>query len=495
MFMDATPISQTSGNLPSQLSSPANNIRLAEIIGALSTALDLTEGQPAGHAARTCILGMTMAQRLGLSEPLQSALFYALLLKDLGCSSNAAKMSYLFGADDRILKHDIKTIDWQKMSASVKYVSKHVKPEARTVERVMRMASLALQGPKGPKELVKIRCERGANIARQLGFAEATAEAILDLDEHWNGQGHPLGKRGEEICLLGRILGICQTIEVFWREHGLPECCQVVISRSGRWFDPNLVQLFQSMVADRNFVHRYQTANHQHWLVELEPVDQILMANEQVLDDVAMAFSQVVDAKSPWTAKHSVGVATIADGMAEMLGMTPEHRRHLYRTALLHDLGKLGVSNLILDKPGKMTDEEFESMKQHPRFSEEILSKIGCFQQLATHAGAHHERLDGRGYYRGIASSTLDVEARILMVADVFEALSAARPYRDAMPRERVMGILQKDSGVSVCPVAFSALEKWLDRQDFTSRADAQFAALDRLVHELNPCSSPTGCC
>jgi HD-GYP domain-containing protein (c-di-GMP phosphodiesterase class II) len=185
-----------------------------------------------------------------------------------------------------------------------------------------------------------------------------------------------------------------------------------------------------------------------------------------------------------------LGVAEIADGMSEFVDLSPYRRRHLHRTALLHDLGKLGVSNLILDKPGKMTDEEFQQMKQHPRFSEEILTKISCFDRLAHHAGAHHERLDGKGYFRGIRSSELDIEARILMVADVFEALSAARPYRDAMPRERVMGILQKDVGVAICPEAFAALEQWLDRRDFTSRAETQFAALDRLVQELTPCAS-----
>src|SRR5690349_5631787 len=90
-------------------------VRLSEVVAALSYALDITEGQPEGHAARTCLIGMRLADELRLPAADRSALFYALLLKDLGCSSNAAKMCYLFGADDRVVKRGVKTIDWPKM--------------------------------------------------------------------------------------------------------------------------------------------------------------------------------------------------------------------------------------------------------------------------------------------------------------------------------------------------------------------------------------------
>jgi hypothetical protein len=162
---------------------------MSEVLGALSTALDLTEGQPAGHAARSCLLGMRLAKEIRLPSDQSSDLFYALLLKDLGCSSNAAKMSYLFGADDRTLKRDVKTINWQKLSDNVRYVFQSAKPGASRLDRIMQIASLAIQGPKGPRQLVKIRCERGAQIAKEIGFSSSTCDAILDLDEHWNGGG------------------------------------------------------------------------------------------------------------------------------------------------------------------------------------------------------------------------------------------------------------------------------------------------------------------
>jgi HD-GYP domain-containing protein (c-di-GMP phosphodiesterase class II) len=473
---------------PIAIGGDAPSIGLSGIIGALSLALDLTEGQPPGHAARTCILGMRMARELALPTRDQGALYYALLLKDLGCSSNAAKMSYLFGADDRNLKRDVKTIDWQRMSDRLKYAANSVKPGAGRIQRVLGMASLALQGAEGPRQLIKIRCERGASVARSLGLAESTAQAILDLDEHWNGKGHPHGKSGTEISLFGRILGICQTAEVFWRESGLVKAIEVVRERSGRWFDPGLVNLFNHIANDKDFCQSFLDANPQSRVGELEPVDEKLIADEATIDRIASAFSDVIDAKSPWTFRHSRGVADIAGGMAGQLGFAVQRTNELRRVALLHDLGKLGVSNLILDKPGKLTDDEFAAMKLHPRFSEEILAQVDCFRHLAPIAGSHHERLDGRGYFRGISSATLEIESRVLMVADVFEALTAARPYRDALPVERVLGLLEKDVGVAVCPVALRALNSWLEHQDFASRVEAQHHALESLLNGLSPC-------
>src|SRR5208282_521566 len=104
---------------------PSSQLKLSEVIGALSYALDITEGQPAGHAARSCMLGMRIARELRLSSHESSALFYGLLLKDLGCSSNASKMCYLFGSDDRIAKQDVKTVDWTRVSRSVGYIARH----------------------------------------------------------------------------------------------------------------------------------------------------------------------------------------------------------------------------------------------------------------------------------------------------------------------------------------------------------------------------------
>lgn len=460
---------------------------LSHIVAALSYALDITEGQPKGHAARTCVIGMRIAEAMQLSSTDRSALFYALLLKDAGCSSNAAKMAYLFGNDDRQLKMDVKTIDWQRAWEKFRYLRQHVLPGATFFQRLMRTVALMLQGSRGAKQLIQTRCERGAQIALKLGFPEATATAIRHLDEHWNGQGHPLGLRGEEISLLGRIACLAQTVEVFVTQFGREAATEMAAARSGTWFDPQLVSLFLSISyqSRSDLWKELGEPDLGRLVARWQPIDTLCNGDDEQLDKIAEAFAQIIDAKSPWTFRHSEGVAEIAIGMARIVGMNEAQLRRFRRTALLHDIGKLGVSNLILDKPGKLTDAEFAIMKRHPADTEEILSRVPAFRDQAVTAGAHHERLDGRGYHRGIPSSELPLEARILMVADVFEALTAARPYRDALPVGKVLGILRTDAGVAICPQSLEMLEEWLERRDFIGRFDAQVEQFDRLKQDL----------
>jgi putative nucleotidyltransferase with HDIG domain len=461
-------------------------IRMSEVIAALSCALDITEGQPEGHAARTALIGMRLADEIGLPDADRDALLYALLLKDLGCSSNAAKMTYLFGADDRQLKRDVKSIDWPKMKESARYVVSHALPSAKPWERAMRIVSLALQGQKGARQLVETRCERGATIARNLGFPEATALAIRQLDEHWNGKGHPDGMKREEISILARIAGLAQTVEVFLREQGREAALEMARGRRKRWFDPALVDALLALKNDEDFWQSLATSDPMSQVAAFEPPDLIRYINEAELDRIAEAFASVVDAKSPWTFKHSTNVAKLASGIAATVGFGAEDVRSIRRMGLLHDLGKLGVSNIVLDKPGKLTPDEFASLRAHPEYSERILERIGCFAKYAPLAGAHHERIDGRGYFRGVPSKELPLAARILTVSDIFEALTAARPYRDGMPRERALAILEKDSGKAVCSLACEGLSAYLRREEVENRVEDQLRSLDSLLNELS---------
>ena len=191
-----------------------------------------------------------------------------------------------------------------------------------------------------------------------------------------------------------------------------------------------------------------------------EPEDRVQHADGERLDRVAEAFALIIDAKSPYTGSHSVGVARIAVAVADVLGYGPRELRDLRRAALLHDIGKLGVSNLILDKPGKLDDEEWVQMRRHPELTVRILERVGAFRDLAATAGAHHERLDGRGYHLGLRAEQLNRDARILAVADVCEALTAERPYRAAMEPDQVRAIMRRDAGTAFCPEALGALEE-----------------------------------
>ncbi len=183
---------------------------------------------------------MKIADLIGLSGPEKSALFYALLLKDLGCSSNAAKMCWLFEADDRSVKRNFKLIDWARLTSSGLFAFRNAKPDAGCLERIKKVVGLARSGKEQGRNLVKVRCERGADIVRMLGSPEATANATLCLDEHWDGNGHPLGLRRDKISLLGRICCLAQTVEVFVTSYGFRDAIAIAKRRKGTWFDPEL---------------------------------------------------------------------------------------------------------------------------------------------------------------------------------------------------------------------------------------------------------------
>ena len=460
-------------------------IRLSEVVTALSTALDLTEGQVEGHAIRSALIGMRIGREIGLSSEAGSSLFYALLLKDLGCSSNAAKMAYLFGTDERVVKCNLKTIDWQRMTARLRFAASQVIPSGGLFQKILAVAGIAREGNAGARKLIEARCERGAEIAREIGFPEATAAAIRSLDEHWNGKGHPDGLRGDRIPLLARILNLAQTVEVFGTAQGIAAALRMAWQRRGRWFDPQLVDVLSTLGRDVAFWETVFGPRARAALMEIEPRDRILLADEAMIDRMCAGFARVVDAKSPWTHRHSEGVANIAVAIGREMGMSDPRLRDLHRAGLVHDLGKLGVSNAILDKPGKPTDAEFGELRMHPDYSEQILSKVAAFGRLADVASAHHERLDGRGYHRRLPGQSLAEPARILAVADVFEALTADRPYRPGMPLEKTLEIIRRESGTGLCPACVEGLEGWIAKGRFEARPAIQREALESLRASL----------
>jgi putative nucleotidyltransferase with HDIG domain len=446
------------------------DLRLSEVLAALSHALDITEGQPRGHAERTCLIAMRIADQLELGTATRSALFHAALLKDAGCSSNAAKVAALYGADDAAVKRDRRVTDHLRAGQSVRHLARSVAPGGSPLAKARRVKALAAHGASGSRDLTELRCERGAAVARSIGLSLEAAAAIRHLDEHWDGRGHPGGLAGEAISLCGRILCLAQTAEVYWQAGGgATAACAVARERRGTWFDPTLVDALCAAERDEAFWRSLAVPR----IAALEPVDRLLLADDDGLDRIAEAFAGIVDAKTPYTARHSEGVAEIAVLLAGALGFDADARRRLRRAALLHDIGKLGVSNRILDKPGKLDSAEWAAMRRHPQWTLEILQRIPAFATLAEVAANHHERLDGTGYHRGMTAEQLDLPSRILAVADVTEALSAERPYREALAPETVLDIMRRDAGHTLDGTVFAALEAVLPAWAAPSSAPA----------------------
>jgi HD-GYP domain-containing protein (c-di-GMP phosphodiesterase class II) len=440
-------------------STEARGLKLSELISALSHALDVTEGQPAGHCVRCCWIGMHIGREIGLPERELWELYYTLLLKDLGCSSNAARICELYMTDDLSFKHDFKQVG-DNLSQVVRFVLQHTGLKAGLAERFKGVLNILKNGPEISRQLIQTRCQRGAEIARLLRFSEGIAQGIYNLDEHWNGQGKPAGVAAQDIPMYARIALLAQVVDVFYTGGSKEAALAEAANRSGQWFDPALVAALQRLGTQDAFWTTLESSGIDQAVTALEPTQYEVPLDEDYLDDIATAFGQVVDSKSPYTSGHSTRVALYTDLIGESMGLDLERRRWLKRGALLHDVGKLGVSNSVLDKAGKLDEAEWAEVRQHAALTESILSRISAFKELARIAGAHHERLDGGGYPRGLLAPDIAMETRIITTADIFDAITAERPYRGAVPVDQTLAMMEKTVGSALDPRCFEALKK-----------------------------------
>lgn len=438
-----------------------SDVRLSDILAALSHALDLTEGQPPGHCVRATYIGMHVGRAMGLPIGALWELYYTIMLKDLGCSSNAARICALYLSDDIGFKRDFKTVS-DSLPKVLGFVFSHTGLNAGLTERFRAVLNILQNGGTIVDDLIQTRCQRGAEIAARLRFPPAVATAIHALDEHWNGKGRPDRLAGSGIPLYARIALLAQVADVFHTGAGPAAALAEIRGRTGTWFDPEVAACFERAAAAPGFWDVLASDSIEAAVAALEPTQSAIIVDEPYLDDIARAFAQVIDAKSPFTSGHSERVAVYADMVAAELGLDAGRRRWLRRAALLHDIGKLGVSNAILDKNGKLDEDEWRAMRAHARLSETILARVPIFRDMARIGGGHHERLDGRGYPRGLTGDAIALETRIVSVADVFDALTADRPYRKAMPLAKALDIMRADLGTAFDPVCFAMLERAL---------------------------------
>ena len=447
--------------------SESEQMQLSEIISALTFALDLTEGALPGHSLRCCLLGMRIGVAAGLSFGQLASLYYALQLKDAGCSSNAARLSAMVGGgDERALKNASKLTDWTRPNRPdpryLRELWRQCRPGGSLLERAKHLFQLAGSPENHTQEMITLRCERGGAIATHLQLGGPVAEAVRGLDEHWDGSGYPEGRRGAEIPVLSRICLIAQHLDAYAAVVGTERAVRELNVGRKFWYDPDLAgavralhragQLWQDCLpsADVEATRRAVLA--------LDP-GVITEITDRRIDRICEAFAGIVDAKSPFTYRHSMGVMQVACAIATELDLSQSTCDTIRRAALLHDVGKLAISNAILDKTSKLTEQEWALVRQHPTFSGSILRRVPNFHRVAQIAEQHHERLDGTGYPHQLRRETLSIESRVVAMADCYSAMAEDRPYRKGRPREQVLSLLATDIPGQLDPVCFDALK------------------------------------
>lgn len=266
----------------------------------------------------------------------------------------------------------------------------------------------------------------------------------------WN-YGDGAEHRGEKVPFASHILHLADRVDILINKNGdilnqVDGICEKIQKYSGEMFHPEMVDAFIRLARKESF-----------WLDVTSPYLEYLLSRRarlaafeldlKGLDNLAKLFSKIIDFRSRFTATHSSGVAACAEGLAILAGLSRRESLMLRVAGYLHDLGKLAVPAEILEKSGRLSEEEFQVIKRHTYYTYRILETVPGLEEINSWASLHHERLDGNGYPFHYKDEDLSLGARIMAVADVFTAITEDRPYRKGMDKGQALEVLKKMAG------------------------------------------------
>jgi HD-GYP domain-containing protein (c-di-GMP phosphodiesterase class II) len=408
-----------------------SDVRLAELIASMSLATDLGLGQPMEHVLRSCVLGLRIAEDIELAESERAVVYYVALLAWLGCHADSHEQSAWFG-DDIELRADRHMTDLVGPAAAT-FMMRHIGRGEPPLRRARLLGSLLVSGRDAVAAMETTHCLIAGQFAMRLGLGAEVRDALQHVFERWDGKGTPAGLAGTQIALPARIVVIADMVEAFRRLGGVDAAVEVAQRRAGGQFDPDLAA--RVCVNADALLDGLDEATGWDAAIAAEPALAGPISGVE-LDSALAAIADFADLKSPYTTAHSRGVAERAAAAALRAGLGEHGAAELRRAGLLHDVGRLGVSNTIWDKAGPLSETEMERVRMHPYLTQRTFSRSPRLARLADVAAAHHERLDGSGYPRGLAGGALSPEARILAAADAYQAMTELRPHRGARSPE-----------------------------------------------------------
>ena len=419
----------------------APTVRLAELIAAMSYGADLSLGQPLEHCLRQTMIALRLADVVGADASELEATYYLGLMMNLYCHADASEQAAWFG-DDIAMKadgYDMLAMSGPQVAATI---LRKVWSHGPAGERVRRLASFPLVGKTTVESWLATHVTLGSELADSLGLGESVRTAAADAYEQWDGKGVPGQRSEEDISLPARLVQLAGPVEVLARHHDAEAVRSVIGRHAGSLYDPNLASALAddlgAVLADLD-----EAASWEGILAaEPDPARQVSGAE---LEEVLEAMADQADLKSPYFAGHSRGVAGLAAEAARRAGLPDAECVTLRRAGLVHDIGRLGVSNAVWEKAGPLTGLERERAHLHPFLTDRMLAQIPSLDASRTIAARHHERLDGSGYPSGLTAATLTPADRLLAAADVYHAMTEPRPHRPALASSDAAEELRKE--------------------------------------------------
>ena len=310
------------------------------------------------------------------------------------------------------------------------------------IERFRLALEFARSGHREVSKMIEGHAAIARSLAAELELSLDVQDALGAAYEQWDGKGWPGRMSGEAVPVASRISHLAEFVEVAHRMGGAGQACDLALRRSGRQFDPALAEIVATQ-ADQLLAGLDELRT---WdaVIDAEPALAIVLPADR-FDAALVAIADFVDLKSPYTLGHARAVSELAAAAAERVGMPEADVTALRRAGLVHDFGRLGVSNAIWDKRGTLSPGEWERVRLTPYLTERILHSSATLARLGAIALAHRERLDGSGYPRGLRGSAISPAARVLACADAYQAMRESRPHRPALSADEAEAALRAE--------------------------------------------------
>lgn len=370
------------------------NLNIREVTYSLSEALDFVGIDDTMHGKRVAFMAAELAKNMSWSQKLIDELILVGMLHDCGVSSTD------------VHTHLVTELDWENSH---------------------------------------LHSIRGEELLNKTKIYKDFATYIRYHHTHWNELPETLTKEQKDIAniiyLVDRVDALRAQQSII-NSNSAQNIQETIQKYSNVMFSPELVDAFMKTSHSNSFWFYLEKEPLNEYLVEwIESTSEQTFTFEDI-KEIAMMFAAIVDAKSEFTSEHSIGVATLSKYLAEQFELPQDAREKIELAGLLHDLGKLRVADEILNKPAKLDDEERLLMNRHGFDSDMVLRRIKGFREIAHIASLHHETLDATGYPYSLGASDIPLEARIIAVADIFQALIQNRPYRKGLSMHKAYEII-----------------------------------------------------
>jgi HD-GYP domain-containing protein (c-di-GMP phosphodiesterase class II) len=410
----------------------AGGVRPAELIAAVSLATDIGMAQPLETGLAVCLVAVELAGRLGHGPQLRQRAFHLALLQHIGCTVASAPVAAVLG-DELVMRGHAATLDFADQAAMFRFLLAHV---GRVNPPLARPAALAraLAGGRQVTGTMAGVCEGAMMLGERFGCGADSLRDIGCVYEYWDGKGFPHGLAGAEITEPACVVQVATLAVAAHHAGGTAAAVSLAGQRRGHSLAPAAAAAF---LADPGGLLARVETPVSLWdaVLEAEPLPSVAgPAGADQVDRMLRAVADFVDLKSPWLAGHSSGVAALAATAAEGRGLPPDEVVAVRRAGWLHDIGRVGVSSAVWGHRGPLSAHQWEQVRLHPYHTSRVLDRSPYLRKLGAVAAAHHERLDGSGYFRGATAGQLPAAARVLAAADAYHAMTEPRPHRPAHP-------------------------------------------------------------